>query len=68
MKIPRIGRVIMIWYEVFFRLISSFDGMVIRKEVLLEYSQIIETHLDVVVEVIEVNISVTLSSLLIRSS
>ena len=31
--IPRIGRLIMIWDEVLFKLRVSFDGMLIRKEV-----------------------------------
>ena len=35
-----------------------FDGLVIRDKVLSEYSHRIKTHLDVVVEVLEVNISV----------
>ena len=35
MLIPRIGIVITIWDE-FFKLIVSFDGMIIRKKVLLE--------------------------------
>ena len=35
-----------------------FDGLVIRKKVLLEYINRIDTHIDVVVEVIEVHRSV----------
>ena len=38
MEIPGIGRVIAIWYEVLFKLIVSFDGPVISKEVLSESS------------------------------
>ena len=36
----------------------SFDGLVIRKKVFSESSHRIETHLDVVVEVLEFHISV----------
>ena len=36
-----------------------FDGLVTRNKVLSEYSHCIETHIDVVVEVIEVNNSVS---------
>ena len=45
---------ITIWDEVFFKLRVSFDGLVIRKKVLSESSHRIETNLDVVVEVLEV--------------
>ena len=54
MSIPIIGRVITIWDEVFFKLRVSFDGMVSRKKVFSESSNCIETHLDLIVEVIEV--------------
>ena len=37
----------------------SFDGMVARKEVFSESSHRIETHLDVVVEVLEIQSSVS---------
>ena len=56
--IPRIQRVIAIWDEVFFKLRLLFDRLVIRKKVFLESSNRIDTHLDVVVEVLEVQISV----------
>ena len=49
---------ITIWDEVLFKIRVSFDGLVNRKKVLLESSHRIETHLDVVVEVIEVQSSV----------
>ena len=52
--IPRIVRLIMIWYKVFFKLGVYFYGMVIRKKVLLYCSYYIETHLDVVVKFVEV--------------
>ena len=51
--IPIIGRFIMIWDEVFFKLRVYFDGLVIRKKVLLGSSPYIETHLVVVVEFFE---------------
>ena len=54
MFIKIIGRLIIIWGELFFKLIVSFDGLVIRKKVLSESSHLIEKHLDVVVEVLEV--------------
>ena len=59
MNIPIIVRVIKIWDEVLFKLRVSFDGLVSRKEVFSESSNRIETHLDVVVEVLEVQRSVS---------
>ena len=59
MYIPGIGRVIEIWDEVLFKIRVSFDGLVTRKEVLLEYSNHIEAHLDVVIEVLEINSSIS---------
>ena len=56
--IPRIGRVILIWEILFFKIRVYFDELVIRKEVFSESIQRIETHIDVVVEVIEVQSSV----------
>ena len=58
MNILRIGRFITIWDEVLFKLRASFDGMVSRKKVLLEYSQCIDKNIDVVVEVLGVHSSV----------
>ena len=52
--IPRIGRVIMIWDEVLFKIRVSFDGLVIRKKVFSESSHCIETRIDTFVEVPEV--------------
>ena len=49
----------MIWYEVFFKPRVSFDGLVRRNKVFSESSHVIERHIDVVVEVIEVQISVS---------
>ena len=51
-NIPIIGRVITIWYKLLFKLIVSFDGLVIRKNFFSEFSHRIETHIDVVVEVL----------------
>ena len=59
MDIPGIGRVIAIWDEVFFKFRVSFYGLLIRKEVFSESSHFIETHLDVVKEVLEVHSSVS---------
>ena len=54
-----IVRVITIWDEVFFKLRVSFDELLSSKKVLSESSHRIETHLDVVVEVLEVQSSVS---------
>ena len=45
---------IAIWENVFFKLRVSFDGLVIMKEVLSESSHRIEIHIDVVIEVLEI--------------
>ena len=58
MCIPIIGRVITIWDEVLFKFRLYFYGMVRRKKVFLESSHRIDTHNDVVVEVLEVQSSV----------
>ena len=58
LKIPRIGRVITIWDEVLFKLIVYFDVLVSRKKFFLESINRINTHLDMVVEVLEVQRSV----------
>ena len=50
---------IAIWDKVLFKLIVSFDGLVIGKEVLSDSSHRIETHLDVVIEVLEIQSSVS---------
>ena len=59
-SIPRIGRVIIIWHELLFKIRVSFDEMVIRKKVFSQSIHQFETHVDVVVEVLEVQISVAL--------
>ena len=56
MIISRIGRVIAIWGKVFFKIRVSFDGLVIRKKVFSKSIHQIETHLDVFVEILEVQI------------
>ena len=50
---------IAIWDKVLFKLIVSFDGLVIGKEVLSDSSHRIETHLEVVIEVLEIQSSVS---------
>ena len=50
---------IVIWDEVFFKLRVSFDVLAITKEVFYESSHCIERHLDVVIEVLEIHISVS---------
>ena len=59
LDIPRIGRLITIWDEVLLKPKVSFYGPVIRKKVFSESSHRIETHLDVVVEVLEAQSSVS---------
>ena len=59
LSIPIIGRVVVIWDKLFFKIRVSFDGLVIRKEVLSESSHYIERHLDVVEEVLKIHISVS---------
>ena len=50
---------IAIWDEVLFKLRVLFDGLVTRKKVFSESSHSIEAHLDVVVEFLEIKISVS---------
>ena len=50
---------IAIWEEIFFKIIVSFDGLVTRKEVFSESIHSIETHLDLVKEVLEIQSSVS---------
>ena len=59
LKIPIIGRVITIWYEVFFKLGVYFDGLVSRKKVFLDSIHIIHTRIDVFVEVLYAHRSVS---------
>ena len=57
LNFPIIGRVIMIWDGLFFKLKVFFDLLIIRKKLFLVSSHLIDTYLYVVVEVIEVLIS-----------
>ena len=57
LNIPRIVRVITILDELFFKISVSFDVIVISNKVFLESSYNIETYLDEVVEVLEVQSS-----------
>ena len=50
---------IAIWDKVFFKLRVSFDGLLIRKDLLSESSHCIETNLDVVKEFLDINSSVS---------
>ena len=59
LDIPGIGKVIAIWYKVFFKLRVSVDLLVIRQKVYSEFSQRIERHLDMVIEVLEIQSSVS---------
>ena len=54
-----IGRVINIWDVVLCKFRESFDGLINRKEVISESIHRIESYLDVVVEVLEIHISVS---------
>ena len=56
--VPIIVRVREIWDKVFFKIKVYFDGLVIRKIVFSYSSHSIETHIDVVVEVLDVRSSV----------
>ena len=59
MNIPIIGRAVTIWDELLFKLKVTFGGLVIRKKLLSGYNHCIETHIYVVVEVLEVHISLS---------
>ena len=59
MLIPIIVRVRTIWKKLFFNIGVSFDVLVSRKYIFLESSHLIGTHLDVVLEIIEVQSSVS---------
>ena len=55
----RIGMVRAIWDKVIFKVRISFDGIVSRKKVLPDSSPCIDTNLDLVVKVLEVQRSVS---------
>ena len=50
---------IAIWYEVLFKLIVYFDGLLSCNKVFYESSHRIEAHIDVVIKVLEIQISVS---------
>ena len=68
MCILKIGRDRTILDEVFFKLRVSFDGLVSRKKVFLEYGHRFETHLDLVVEFTDVKKSASFDFCLDESS
>ena len=57
--IPIIVRMIKIWDKILFKLRVSFDGLVSRNKLFSDSSHLIETHVDVVVEVLEVHSSIS---------
>ena len=59
LDIPGVGDVIAIWDKALFKLKVSVDGQVIRKKVYLESSHHIERHLDVFIEVLDIQSSVS---------
>ena len=59
LEIPGVGDVIAIWDKAFSKLRVSVDGQVISKKVYLESIHRIERHLDVVIEVLEIQNSVS---------
>ena len=68
LDIPGVGRVIVIWDKLFFKIRLSLDGLEIRKEVFYEPSHLIETHLDVVKEVFEIRAVSPLGYVLMKIS
>ena len=58
LAIPGVGAVIGIWDNVFFKIIVLLDGQEIRKELFSESSHRIERHIDVVIEILEIQSSV----------
>ena len=54
LEIPGVGGVIAIWYKAFFKLRVYFDGLEIRKEVYFDSSHRINRHIDVVIEILEI--------------
>ena len=59
LDIQGIVRVISIWDEVLRKLRVSIDGLITRKKVFLDSSHHIETYLDVFVEGLDIQISVS---------
>ena len=54
LNIPRTGRVITIWYKVLCKIRGSVDVLITSNRVFSESSHRIGKHIDVVVEVLEV--------------
>ena len=59
LAIPGVGAVIGIWDNVFFKIIVLINGQETRKEVFSEFSYRIERHLDVVIEILDIQSSVS---------
>ena len=59
LDIPGLGDVIEIWDKAIFKLRGFVDGQVIREKVYLESIHRIERRLDVVIEVLEIQSSVS---------
>ena len=59
LDIPGVGGVIAILDTALFKLRVYFDGQVIRKKIYLESSHRIERHLDVVIELLDTQSSVS---------
>ena len=59
LAIPFEGDVSGKWYNVFFKIIFLIDVQEIRKEVFSELSYCIERNLDVVIEILEIQSSVS---------
>ena len=58
LEIPGVGDVIAIWDKALFKIRFSVDGQVISKRVYFESIHRIERHLDVVIEVLEIQSSI----------
>ena len=59
LEISGVGDLILFWDKAFFKLGVSFDGQVVRKKVYLESIHPIERHLEVVIEVLDIQSSVS---------
>ena len=59
LAIPGVGAVIGIWDNVFFKIRVLVDGQVIMEEFFSESSHCIERHLDVVIEILEIQSGVS---------
>ena len=59
LAIPGVGAVIGICDNVFFKIIVLLDVQEIRKKVYSEFSDSMERHIDVVIEILEIQSSVS---------